>query len=178
MTDPWPTVPEQRLERGGWQLADQTRERLFELPRVAVNGYTLLYEEPSVAAHLGTGDPLCFFFASRLEFEPSLPGGASRLVEPLLRNRARSAFLDDLGERGFTDIEAQTSDDFRTADGHNGQRTTVRGRCRVGERTLDATGWLAVWRADEFLVAGGGYPQLDTEREYRKELLELLRHVR
>ena len=43
---------------------------------------------------------------------------------------------------------------------------------------LDATGWLAVWQNGGFFVAGGGYPHIDTERNYREELLTLVRNVR
>lgn len=178
MSDQWPAVSDAELERGGWRLADQTRERLFELPRVTVDGHTRLYEEPSVGEQFDTDEPLCFFFATRLAFQPELPGGASRLVEPMIRSRARSQFLDDLRERGFADLQYRTDDDFRTADGHGGQLTTVRGRCRVGDRMLDATGWLAVWQNEGFFVAGGGYPRIDTERNYREELLTLIRNVR
>ena len=179
MTYRWPRVPETRLDAGEWQLADRTRERLFELPRVTVEGHTLMYEEPSVSERLDTDEPLCFFFATRLGFEPNLPSGAARLVEPLIRRRARSQFLETLRERSFTGLDSRTRDDFRTSDGHDGQRTTVRGRCRVADRSIEATGLLAVWRADGFFVAGGGYPHLegDDERAYRAELSELLRNV-
>jgi hypothetical protein len=44
-----------------------------------------------------------------------------------------------------------------------------------GER-LDVTGWLAVWRADGFRIAGGGYPE-GIEEGYRDELLGLVRGV-
>ena len=98
MTDRWPRVPETRLDAGAWQLADRTRERLFELPRVTVEGHTLMYEEPSVGERLDTDEPLCFFFATRLGFEPNLSsgattvrprGGAGRATRGPARSRAR-----------------------------------------------------------------------------------------
>lgn len=172
----WPTVPDERLEAGGWELVDRTTETVFRLSKAEVVGRTLLYEDPALRERVGADAVTRFFFATALSFRPSLPPGAERLIEPTVTDRAHEGFADRLRSRGFEGLTRRDQGRLRTDGGATASLSNVRAACPIDGERLDVTGWLAVWRADGFRIAGGGYPE-GFEEGYRDELLELVRGV-
>ncbi|MFC7177105.1 hypothetical protein [Halosegnis marinus] len=172
----WPTVPERALDDGGWERADRSTETVFDLGVASVVGRTLLYEDPALRERLGTGETTRFFFATALDFRPTLPPGAEGVIESTVANEAADSFAADLRDRGFAGLRRRRQGTLRVDSGARARLSNVRATCEVGGEQLDVTGWLAVWRDDGFLLAGGAYPEVG-EEEYREELLSLIRAV-
>lgn len=147
------------------------------------------------------GAPGRFFFASALSFRPPLPPGIGPAVLlSTVSKQAREALGSDLRSRGFERIEWDEGQRFRTESGDQGQLRKFTARLPVDEIDyhsdgLDIEGWLAAWTTDEsFRIAGGAYPRTGLEgvlkqlspserpatdsRQFREELLELMRSVR
>ena len=191
--------PLERLEAGGWELVEESTETLFELSAAHVEGRTRIYEDAALRRTVreATGaDRLCrFFFATAVEFSPPLPLGVAPLIKPTLANEARQEFADDLGERGFVNVDRGRTRDGRIDSGARARLTDYRAvyPIRTGDLSVDlrVRGLLAVWLEDGFHVAGGVYPEsgladllADAEVDvggepdgsrYREELLELIR---
>lgn len=187
--------PVELLEAGGWELAEESAETLFELSAVRVEGRTRVYEDAALrrAVREGAGvDRLCrFFFATVLEFSPPLASGVAPVVESTVAREARREFADDLAERGFVDVERGRTGNVRLDSGARARLTDYRAvyplRAESASVDLRVRGSLAVWSDGEFRVAGGAYPEsgladlladADVEPDgsaYREELLELIR---
>lgn len=176
----WPRVPDEALDAGGWERADRSTETVFSLPMASVVGRTVLYEDPVLRERMGTGETTRFFFATALDFSPRLPSGAERLIEPTVASEAASSFAADLRARGFEGLARREQGSLRVGSGAKARLSNVRASCDIDGRRLDVTGWIAVWRSDGFLLAGGAYPESGPDVEpdrYREELLSLVRGV-
>ncbi len=197
-----PAVPESALDAGGWVLADERTETVFELPTMRVRGVTRRYEDERSrdALEATTGEslayPVRFFAVTRLVFEPPLPPGVTlSMVLPTLRTEARQTFADRLTDRGLTDISKGRSERFRLPD-----RTRVRLRKYTAtdpsapvEGDLPLECWVGVWTGDDALVVTAGYPGVTLDSvvpggstsdalgrsagEYRTEFVDLLRET-
>ncbi|MFB6117080.1 hypothetical protein [Halosegnis sp.] len=180
MSDGWPTIPTERLG-DGWEQVDRTEERVFGLPTAEVIGRTVVYGDGPLRERLAA-DVTRFLFATALEFQPPLPPGAGQLVASTVATSAREAFLDDLRDRGFRDLSAQSQGRMRVDSGARARLTSVRGRYEAGGESFDVTGWLAVWNADGFRLAGGAYPAagpgVEEDSGFREDLFEFVRAVR
>lgn len=198
-----PTLPEDALETGGWVLADERTETVFELPTMRVRGVTRRYEDQQSRRALesaigrGVDHPVRFFAVTRLVFEPPLPPGVSlSMVAPTVRREARSAFANRLEERGLQNVSRGRSERLRLAD-----RTRVRlwkytatDPSPPVDEPLPLECWVGVWtRSQAAFVVTAGYPAvslgslLDTTPdsdlltrspgEYRTAFLDLLRET-
>jgi len=178
-----PVVPPDRLD--GWRRVDETTDRPFAAGPVSVTASTVRYERAT------DPPPRPFCFASRLRIRPeTAPNPAlTRLVE----RRAREGFRDRLAARDIEAVERR-GDREMAVDDPAAERATVwtfRGDCRTGEdgnggdREVPIEALLAVWAADEYLLAGGAYP-LGADaypagrgpEDARRELLGIVRGVR
>jgi hypothetical protein len=169
-----PELPTAALDSGGWELADERVETVFELPTMQVRSATRRYEDEQIRAALrnatdGRLDRTVRFFAgTRLVFEPPLPPGVTpSMVAPTLRTEARQAFADRLRERGLVDVERGTSQRVRVAGRNRAHLTKYTavdpldgdvGESDAGDG-LRLACWLAVWtRSESARVVTGGYP--------------------
>ena len=187
--------PVEMLEARGWELAEESAETLFELSAARVEGYTRIYEDAALrraVREVAGVDRLCrFFFATVLEFSPSLARGVAPIVQPTVASEARREFASDLAERGFTAVERGRTRNVRVDSGARARLTDYRAvyPLRAADASVDLRirGFLAVWLDEEFRIAGGAYPEsgladlladADVEPDgtaYREELLELIR---
>ncbi|MFC7155467.1 hypothetical protein ACFQPA_08360 [Halomarina halobia] len=195
-----PAVPEERLERGGWSLVEESTETLVRLPAARALGYTRLYEDAALRARIreaaGIDRRWRFFFATRLTFAPPLPAGVGpALLLPTVTAEVRRTFADDLRERGFRGVERGRTEQVRVRSGGRARLQSFRARLPLDvdgrSAAVPVEGWIGVWAADgEFRVAGGAYPTdlpelgaaLGVEAgpaasACRAELFELLRAV-
>lgn len=181
-----PVVAVGRLPGENWTLSEEsTRDRRFGTTRAVER--TVVYVDENlgrrVAATTGDDRPWRFFFASTLAFDPPLPpitGTASTF--PTVAREARSAFEDDLRERGLSDLTRRRRERIRVASGNRASLYPYRGRLRDAD--VDVAAFLTVWTVGrEFRLAGGGYPEqlpggLDAApSDYRDELFDLVRAV-
>ncbi|MGM0590701.1 MAG: DUF6517 family protein [Halobacteriota archaeon] len=188
-----PSIPSERLD--GWHQVDDTTDTLFEMGPVRVTGRTVVYEDRSLRERLRDEVDIDtvrrFFFAGRLRVQPQSPFSSALLG--VVSDGAGSGFVDQLRERGFTDV-SQTDRRRFAVDGADAQLTRYDGVFEVDSLALAVVGWVAVWPAgEEFLIGGGAYPEGISEggnddqtaaiREllrpttYREELFELIRSV-
>ena len=196
---PPPAVPDGRLA-DGWELSDRSVETLFELRQASVRGHTLVYEDRPLRATVREAtdgrldQPFRFFFATRLTFSPPLPPGVgTAMVLPMVTSQARSAFVEDLRDRGFESIDRGRTEQVRTESGERAslQKISASFSLPVVDRELPIEGWVGVWAAGDVRVAGGAYPATSladlfdgdddllarSPATYRNELLELIRAV-
>ena len=197
---PFPTVPDDRLRAGGWELVDESVETVFTLPTASVEGATALYDDAETRAAAADAAEIDrqwrFFFATALSFRPPLaPGIGPMMILPTVRSEAGSAFASELRERGFENVSRGRRERVRTDGGdklHLRSYTAELPLESLGT-TLSVTGWVGVWHADGFRIAAGAYPdrpvgeilRVDDPGEplarspagYREELLDLIRAV-
>ena len=178
-----PVVPADRLD--DWHRVEHTTERPFAAGPVSVTATTVRYERAAEQP------PEPFFFASRLSIRPET--SPNRALTRLVERRARTGFCDRLADRDIEEVVSRGERQVGICDPAASRATlvTYRGRA-VTEPVEDApsetgTGTpsrvpvealLAVWTADDYLLAGGGYPLDDGADEARRTLLELVRRVR
>ena len=187
--------PVERLEAGGWVLAEESTETLFELSAARVEGHTRVYEDAALrrAVREASGvDQLSrFFFATAVEFSPRLSPGVAPVIKPTVASEARREFASDLEARGFVDVDRGRTRNARVDSGARARLTDYRAvyPLRAGETSVDlrVRGFLGVWLDREFRIAGGAYPESGLEdllsgtglepdgAAYREELLELIR---
>ena len=196
----FPTVPDERLREGGWELTDEHVETVFELPTASVAGATKLYDDTrtrgAAGAATGVDQQWRFFFATALTFRPPLaPGIGPAMILPSVRSEAQSTFADELRDRGFENVERGRRERVRTDSGERARLRTYSASLPLpdAETTLSITGWVGVWHGSGFRIAAGAYPDepvadvLDIDepeaplrrrpREYRDDLLALIRAV-
>jgi len=200
-SDPaFPTVPTDQLSDGGWELADESVEMVFELPTASVAGATRLYDDvrtrEAVDSVAGIDQQWRFFFATALTFRPPLaPGIGPAMILPTVRSEAYSAFASELSDRGFENVERGRRERVRTDSGTRARLRTYSASLPLADinATLSITGWVGVWHDGGFRIAAGAYPDAaiaelldiatDDDRllrspgDYRDELLALIRAV-
>ena len=178
-----PVVPADRLD--DWHRVEHATERPFAAGPVSVAATTVRYERPAEQP------PAPFFFASRLAIRPET--SPNRALTRLVERRARAGFRDRLADRDIEGVESHGERRIGIKDPAASRATlvTYRGQAVI-EPVEDApseTGTstpgrvpvealLAVWTADDYLLAGGGYPLDDGAEEARRTLLRLVRRVR
>jgi hypothetical protein len=157
---PYPDVPARLLV--DWEPVDRRRETLFEVRSVSVRAATVVHEDEAMADRVAAAagaDPdrtWRFFFASRVVLRPETP--VTGMLTRLVTNRAASGFAEQLRGRGFVDVEAGRTREFRVGDADATLRA-YDARVRYDGLTLAVDGWLAVWpEGGGFLIAGGAYP--------------------
>ncbi len=170
-----PVVPADRFE--GWQYVERTTERPFAAGPVSVTAETVRYERTDI------DDPRPFCFASRLRIRPG--GNPNPALTRLVENRAKTGFRERLADRDIEGVTLQGERTLAVDDPSASEATlvTFQGRCSVrGEESVPVEALLAVWVADEYLLAGGayrvdGHGGVDAD-DARRELLGLVRGVR
>ena len=198
--DRFPTVPEERLESGGWTRTDETVETVFQLPGTRVEGATVVYGDErtrEAAAEYGELDHRWrFFFATKLTFTPSLsPGIGPAMILPTVRSEANRTFKSKLRDRGFESITRGRTERVRVDSGDRAKLTQYQAELpmEAADATLSITGWVGVWHGDGFRIGAGAYPDqsvgavLDIDdppeilarppRAYRDELIALIRAI-
>jgi hypothetical protein len=194
-----PDLPRDRLADDGWSLVEDEVETLFSLPTARVEGRTQVYEDTrlreAVRGTTGFDQMWRFFFATQVSFTPSLAPGIAPLVRPKVVREARSSFAENLVERGFEKVKQGDTRQARVRSGATAEFTPFKALFRLpedagadlGGETLEMEGFLAVWRDDGFVVAGGAYPagladlvdgEVSADEDYRHDLLDLIRSVR
>jgi len=197
-----PAVPDSRLD--GWTRTEAYSETVFELSAVSVDGHTVLYEDDrlrtAVREATGVDRMWRFFFATRLEFSPSLPPGVGPMaVFSTVASQSDDRFVDILDDRGFRSVSRGRRERVRVETGdrarlrrYNAALTVETDDDRID---LPTAGLLAVWTVDgEFRLAGGAYPSRPLadvlavedaegdiaagEERFREDLLGLIRAVR
>lgn len=185
-----PSVAEERLS--GWELSEDRTETVFTLPAASVRGHTKLYEDAALRERVreatGVDHRWRFFFATALEFSPSLSRTAARIVKPTVVTESRRQFVSDLRDRGFESVDRGRTSTVRVDSGERARLTSVRAHYPLatddGEVELDVAGYLGVWLGDDgFRLAGGAYPERGLAQfgvdasGFREELLDLIRAV-
>ena len=164
-----PVVPGDRLD--GWTLVAEATERPFEAGPVSVTAGTVRYERE-------TPPPRPFFFASRLRISPDT--GPNHALTRLVESRAREGFRDRLADRNIGDLARRDERRLGVDDpaASPGTLTVFHGRCAVDGERVPVEALLAVWEADEYLLAGGAYPTGEGFEATRRDVLRLVRGVR
>jgi len=187
-SDP-PSPSSSRLSDGPWALSDEYVETVFEGLGVTVEGRNRVYEDAAlrerIAAAGGPDRVWRFFFVSRLSISPSPGFGMASVARPHVVRESKAAFGDELRDRGFVGVETDETTTVRVAD-HRATLTPHRARLPLAGDAVSVVGALAVWHDDDFIVAGGAYPEAGLERwveggvdadAYEDELLSLIRAV-
>lgn len=192
-----PAFPDVVADLDGWRLAEETVETLFEVPGARVRGATRRYEDQRTRTAVREAASLDhewrFVAATRLGFEPPLPGGAIPLVLPMVRRQAREAFAERLAGRGLANVSRRGEERIRV-DGTRARLTRFGARDPVAGG-VPVVGLVCVWTdRDDFFVVTGGHPEgrlgellslagppdrlTVTATEYRREFLDIVRSVR
>jgi hypothetical protein len=182
--------PVDRLAADGWVLTESSTETLFSLPAATVEGHTRLYADPDLRERVreggGPDHVWRFFFATAVEFDPSLSPGLGPMVKPSVVTESARRFERDLRERGFEDLDRGRRQNVRVRSGERARLTGVSASYPLDGETVAVRGYIAVWQDDGFRLAGGAYPESGLEgflgepvdaAGYRNELLELVRAV-
>lgn len=167
-----------------WECVEASIDTLFDLPVVAVEGYTLVYEDAALRERLrrATGESVTrFFFATRLAFEPALSPRVEALLHRTVASAAQGAFADRLEDRGLADVRYAGRRRLSLGDDERASVAAFAGNYEVDGATLPIEGLLAVRRDDGFTIAGGAYPNGDgglgvdvDPGRYETELVELI----
>ena len=168
-----------------WRLASEETSTPFDVRVVTITATTRIYEDTALRERLadvtGTETTWRFVFASRLQIQPAQP--PSRALTRLVSDRASSAFVAVLAERGFSDIERADTHRFAVR-GDDVEATRYRARVRLDDRDLPVEAYFAAWPSDgEYLLGGGAYPvslpgSTSFERdEARGELFGMMRSI-
>jgi hypothetical protein len=188
--DRLPAVPADRVRAAGFEPVETSHRTRVQLPTATVREHTRLYADTGLhertRAAGGPADPLRFFFASALSFDPPLaPVVGVASMRPTVVREARQSFADDLRDRGVEGVERARTERLRTDAGDRVRAFGSRGTVRVGEERVGAAGWIGVWTTGgEFRLSGGGYPEERIEAvdhdptRSRDALFGLLRAVR
>ncbi|GAA0661913.1 hypothetical protein ACFQDG_03960 [Natronoarchaeum mannanilyticum] len=177
-----PQVTAEGIEE--WECVEASVDTLFDLPVVAVEGYTLVYEDAALREQLrrATGEDVTrFFFATQLAFEPALSPRVEALLHRTVASAAQGAFADRLEDRGLTDIQRAGRRKITLGDHRRASAVAFTADYEVEGATLPIEGLIAVWRDDGFTIAGGAHPvgdgglgvEIEAER-YEDELVELI----
>jgi len=177
-----PQVTAEGIEE--WECVEASIDTLFDLPVIAVEGHTLVYEDAALRERLrrATGEGVTrFFFATRLAFEPALSPRVEALLQRTVTSAAQGAFADRLEDRGLTDVQHGGRRRVSVDSGGHASATAFTTSYECDGTALPVEGLLAVWRDDGFTIAGGAHPVgdgglgVDVEPErYESELLELI----
>ncbi|SNZ12854.1 hypothetical protein SAMN06269185_1958 [Natronoarchaeum philippinense] len=177
-----PQVAADRLD--DWECVEVSVDTLFSLPVVAVEGYTLVYEDAPLRERFrtATGEPITrFFFATRLAFVPALSSRVEALLQPTVASAAQGAFADQLDDRGLSTVTREGRQRLTVDSGKRASATVYTASYEWDGMAVPIEGLLAVWRGDGFTIAGGAYPsgdddlgvEVDAER-YESALIELI----
>jgi len=180
-----PQVTAEGIE--AWECVEASVDTLFDLPVVAIEGYTLVYEDAALRErlHRATGDGATrFFFATQLAFDPELSPRVEALLYRTVASAAQGAFADRLEDRGLSDIQRAGRRKLALGDSKRASAAAFTADYEVAGATLPIEGLVAVWRDDGFTIAGGAYPvgdaglgvEIEAER-YETELVELIEGV-
>lgn len=182
---PPPTIPSDLLH--GWEQTDTEISRLFDLGIAHVDGHTVVYEDEqlraTIEAKTGTTDLSRLFFATRIQFVPSLPPGASQLIKPRVVREVTTAVADRFREVGFTNISTGDQKRLKTDSGSQATLIPYDAAYEWSYATVPVKGFAGVWSNNGFRIAGGAYPtaieDIDVDvQAYQTELLELIAAVR
>ncbi|MFB6070133.1 MAG: hypothetical protein ABEJ76_03845 [Halanaeroarchaeum sp.] len=181
-----PTVPRDRLERGGWELQSESQRTVFEEQygpvTVTAKAHSLTYSDVALRRTiaertLGRVDGrIALFAATRIQFDPDLADVP--LVRDAVLDRTESAARDRFVERmraaGLQSVERTDTGTFQVETGETARATTYAAEFPVSDiafqvaegasitvpvSPLAVEGSLAVWaHGGSVLVAGGAYP--------------------
>ncbi|SHG67653.1 twin-arginine translocation signal domain-containing protein [Halobaculum gomorrense] len=194
-----PSLPEDRLDEGGWERTrTDTREVLSRTVAgvdVTATAVTRVYDDAALRAAvsektLGALDaPLSNVFASRIAFSPNLAEIPLESAREELAARAgavaRDQFESQLSSAGLTDISASDAGTLTVETGEDASLTEysaafsfdalsfdVRGETVTVEGGSAAVeGLLASWIHDGgLLIAGGAYPAESFARTVEQDL--------
>ena len=183
MSDPAPPeldVPE------SWRLVSEETATPFDVRVVTISATTRIYEDTALrerlAATNGTETTWRFVFASRLRIRPARSPSAA--LTRLVADRASTAFVDVLEDRGFSSIDPADTHRFAVG-GDDVDATRYRARVRLDDRDLPVEAYFAAWPSDgAYLLGGGAYPlslpageSVDREGS-RAELFGMMRSIR
>ncbi len=165
-----PIIPDDALSE--WERVDDSTDTLFETAVVSVTGRTLRYESPALGADTA---PARFFFATRLRLDPAVTPNAA--VTKLVTSGASDGFRDRLSERGFHEIHHEETRTLPIDDA-KADLTRFRAKCVTPDGDIMTEALLAIWTADGYRIAGGGFPLTGEVTTSRRDLRRLFRSVR
>jgi hypothetical protein len=196
--DGMPRVSGDHLD--GWTCTDRTSETVFQLPVAEIVGHTAVYDDDDLRTTIrdlsgGSVDRMWrFFFATRLEFTPTLPPAVGpAAVFSTVEAEANSEFVDTLRERGFRNVTETNRRRISAGTGGSAFLTSYDATVDTSIIDVDVEGHVAVWTTSgEFRLAGGAYPArsladivgtevpgVDIDPDaFHDELLDLIRAVR
>lgn len=155
---PPPSVPERRLDRGGWVLAANPapeqvyRQSMGSVGVVTATENTVAYEDEALRERLradtlgefpADGDALRVFFASRVEIEA--PGNTDawpvvgEAVFDGVRSVAAEQFVSELRANGVEDVTATGADRLAIDSGEQAEVTRFAGEYRYQELSIPVT---------------------------------------
>ncbi|MFC6786596.1 DUF6517 family protein [Halobaculum halobium] len=198
-----PSLPEERLDEGGWERTRADTEEVLSRTVAGVDvtatAVTRVYDDAALRAEvsdktMGALDaPLSNVFASRIAFSPNLADIPLESAQEELAARAgdvaRGQFESQLSSAGLTDIAASDAGTLTVATGEDASLTEysaafafdslsfdVRGETVAIEGgSVAVEGLLASWVHDGgLLIAGGAYPAENVVRTVDQELSEAI----
>ncbi|ESP87270.1 DUF6517 family protein [Candidatus Halobonum tyrrellensis] len=194
-----PSLPDERLDDGGWERTTETEQALFSETvagaEVSATAVTRVYDDAALRATvsertLGAVDaPLATFFASRVTFRPNIAEVPLESAREQLAARAaeaaRAEFEAQLRAAGLSDVTPADGGTTTVATGESADRTDYTAAFAfddlsfpVGERDLTVeggevavAGFLAAWVHDGgLLIAGGAHPAENFARTVERDL--------
>lgn len=165
-----PIIPDDALS--GWDQVEDSTDVLFETAVVSVTGRTLRYESPAPGADSA---PARFFFATRLRLDPAVSPNAA--VTKLVTSGASDGFRKRLSERGFREIHREETRTLPIDDAE-ADLIRLRAECATHDGEIPTEALLAIWTADGYRIAGGGFPLTGEVTTSRRDLRRLFRGVR
>lgn len=198
-----PTVPQDRLESGGWtKQSEVTDETVFEDTvgpvEVEAVASSVAYEDTALAASvredtLGAIDAtLALFTASRIDMAPAVDelGPVRDQVTGQIETSAREQLEAQLQAAGLTDVTQSTTGTLDVAGGAEARLTEYTATypvepiefpvqsgtsLTIDGADLNIAAVLAVWAADgNYLVAGGAYPAENFAQSTSQELSDAI----
>jgi hypothetical protein len=198
-----PETPDELLDEGGWEQADQSEETILDRSYgpvdVTAKSTTVTYTDTALSASLRekTLDridaTLAIFAASHINFSPDLNNLPAAVGRKEVLNRtetqAKAQFEQQMRDQGLENVEQQGEAEFTTDSGKSPGVTQFTAEYPVGsiqydtgEETftldvgsLDVAGDLAVWNEGDYVVvAGGAYPNQNFAETTEKDLSEAI----
>jgi hypothetical protein len=198
-----PSVPQDKLDDGGWTLREETNdetvfEQEYSVVTVEAVATSRTYADAALRDQvrtdtLGTVDTdLALFSATRVDIAPAVDelGPVQSEAKSRIREHATAQLRDQLEAAGIEDVEETGTDTLSVAGGHEADLVELQGNYPVSDISfpvqadtsitieggeLPIAALLAVWAADgNYLIAGGAYPAANFTRNSQSQLSDAI----
>ncbi|MFB6082004.1 MAG: hypothetical protein ABEJ67_04200 [Halanaeroarchaeum sp.] len=190
-----PVVPRDRLDRGGWELQQESQETVFKQSfgpvTVVAKAHSLTYSDVALRRAvaqktLGAVDAqMALFSATRIQFDPDLTGLPVGVVDRT-EEAARQQFVQRMRKAGLRNVTREKTGTLEVDTGESARLTSYTAEfpfdgvsfpvtedqtVTISGAPLTVAGDLAVWRhGGSVLVAGGAYPAENFAKTTTEEL--------